>query len=119
MDGVSHTIEVTAATLREAVARGLAAIRGNEWVAGIAHGFNAVKVSVADGRVEHEVKLGEFYDLLVEEAKKILLGRRASFDRLARMLKCKLLCSNDELTMEMLPVGKMGAFVLNQSDLAL
>jgi hypothetical protein len=29
-------------------------------VAGIAHRFNAVKVSVADGRVEHEVKLGEF-----------------------------------------------------------
>src|SRR2546425_10595867 len=60
MDGVSHTVEVTAATLYEAVAQGLAAIRGNEWVAGIAHGFNAVKVSVADGRVEHEVKLGEF-----------------------------------------------------------
>ena len=59
------------------------------------------------------------YDLLVDEAKKILLGRRASFDRLARMLKWKLLCSNDELTMELLPVGKMGAFVLNQSDLAL
>jgi len=59
------------------------------------------------------------YDLLVDEAKKILLSRRASFDRLARMLKWKLLCSNDELTMELLPVGKMGAFVLNQSDLAL
>lgn len=30
MDGVSHTVEVTAATLYEAVAQGLAAIRGNE-----------------------------------------------------------------------------------------
>ena len=39
MDGVSHTVEVTAATLYEAVAQGLAAIRGNEWVAGIAHGY--------------------------------------------------------------------------------
>jgi hypothetical protein len=38
MDGVSHTVEVTAATLYEAVAQGLAAIRGNEWVAGIAQG---------------------------------------------------------------------------------
>jgi len=60
MDGVSHTVEVTAATLYEAVAQGLAAIRGNEWVAGIAKGFNVVKVSVGDVRVEHEVKLGDF-----------------------------------------------------------
>jgi hypothetical protein len=60
MDGVSHTVEVTAATLYEAVAQGLAAIRGSEWVAGIAQGLNVVKVSVADVRVEHEVKLMAF-----------------------------------------------------------
>ena len=60
MDGVSHTVEVTAATLYEAVAQGLAAIRGHEWVAGIAQGFNVVRVSVADVRVEHEVKLMDF-----------------------------------------------------------
>jgi hypothetical protein len=35
----------------------LAAIRGGEWVAGIAEGRNVVKVSVADVRVQHEVKL--------------------------------------------------------------
>src|SRR5690242_21803184 len=51
MDGISHAVEVTAATLYEAVAQGLAAIRGNEWVAGIAQGLNVVKVSVADARV--------------------------------------------------------------------
>jgi len=60
MDGISHTVEVTAATLYEAVAQGLAAIRSNEWVAGIAQGFNVVKVSVTDVRVEHQVKLGDF-----------------------------------------------------------
>jgi hypothetical protein len=60
MDGVSHTVEVTAATLYEAVAQGLAAIRGNEWVAGVAQGLNVVKVSVADVRVEHTVKLMDF-----------------------------------------------------------
>src|ERR1700730_17145496 len=60
MDGVTHTVDVTAATLYEAVAQGLAAIRGNEWVAGIAQGINAVRVSVADVRVEHEVKLMDF-----------------------------------------------------------
>jgi hypothetical protein len=60
MDGVSHTVEVTAATLYEAVAQGLAAIRSNEWVGGIAQGLNVVKVSVADVRVEHAVKLLDF-----------------------------------------------------------
>jgi hypothetical protein len=60
MDGVSHTVEVTAATLYEAVAQGLAAIRGNEWAAGIAQGLNVVRVSVADVRVEHEVRLMDF-----------------------------------------------------------
>src|SRR5258708_35734902 len=60
MDGVTHTVEVTAATLYEAVAQGLAALRGNEWVAGIAQGLNVVKVSVADVRVGHEVKLRDF-----------------------------------------------------------
>lgn len=60
MDGASHTVEVTAATLYEAVALGLAAIRGDEWVAGIAQGLNTVKVSVADVRVEHDVKLMDF-----------------------------------------------------------
>jgi hypothetical protein len=42
------------------VAQGLAAIRGNEWVAGIAQRLNVVKVSVADVRVEHEVQLTDF-----------------------------------------------------------
>lgn len=60
MDGVTHTVEVTAATLYEAVAQGLAAIRRNDWVAGIAQGANTVKVSVTDVCVEHEVKLMEF-----------------------------------------------------------
>jgi hypothetical protein len=40
--------------------RRLAAIRGHEWVAGIGDGLTVVKVSVADVRVEHEVKLMDF-----------------------------------------------------------
>src|SRR5437016_13920729 len=60
MDGVSHTVEVTATTLYEAVAQGLTAIRGNEWVAGIAHALNVVKISVANVRVEHEDKIIDF-----------------------------------------------------------
>jgi hypothetical protein len=60
LEGVSHTVDVTAATLYEAVAMGLAALRGNQWVAGVADGLNVVRVSVADVRVEHEIKLQDF-----------------------------------------------------------
>jgi len=60
MNGVSHTVEVTAATLYEAVALGMAAIRTDEWVAGIAQMLNRVKVRVMNVPVEHEVKLMDF-----------------------------------------------------------
>jgi hypothetical protein len=60
MNGVPHTVEVTASTLYEAVAQGLAAIQAQEWVGEIAQGLNVVKVSVASVRVEHEVKLMNF-----------------------------------------------------------
>ena len=58
LDGVAHTVEVTAETLYEAVAQGLAALRRSDWVAGFQQGI--VKVSVADVRVEHQVKLADF-----------------------------------------------------------
>ena len=35
LDGISHTAEVIASSLFEAVAQGLAALRKNEWVEGI------------------------------------------------------------------------------------
>ena len=38
MEGVSHTVEVTASTLYEAVAQGIAAMRGKEWVDGFPQG---------------------------------------------------------------------------------
>jgi hypothetical protein len=60
MNGVRHTVDVTAATLYEAVALGMAAIRTDEWVNGIAHGLNPVKVRVMNVPVEHEVKLMDF-----------------------------------------------------------
>jgi hypothetical protein len=60
LNGVSHTVEVTAASLYEAVALGMAAIRGDEWVTAIAQGLNPVKVRVMNVAVEHEVKLRDF-----------------------------------------------------------
>ena len=58
LEGVAHSVEVTAETLYEAVAQGLAALRRSDWVAGFQQGV--VKISVADVRVEHQVKLTDF-----------------------------------------------------------
>ena len=60
MEGVDHTVEVTAATLYEAVALGIAAIRRDEWVTDLAQGLNTVKVRVTNVAVEHEVKMKDF-----------------------------------------------------------
>jgi hypothetical protein len=60
MNGVSHTVDVTAETLYEAVALGMAAIRTDDWVNGIAQGLNPVKVRVTNVPVEHEVRLMDF-----------------------------------------------------------
>jgi hypothetical protein len=63
-DGISHTAEVTADTLYEAVAQGLATFRKNEWVEGIQEQFGVVKVSVAEVRVERQVKIADFTNWL-------------------------------------------------------
>ena len=64
MDGVKHTVVVTAETLYEAVALGLVALRGNDWVMGISQGLNTVQVSVVDIPIEHSVKIKDFNDWL-------------------------------------------------------
>ena len=70
MEGVSHAVEVTAATLYEAVAQGLAALRASDWAHGIAEGpNNVVRVSVSDVKVEHEVKFREFTAWLDREGR--------------------------------------------------
>lgn len=61
LDGVKHTVEVTAETLYEAVALGFVAIRGNDWVTGIAQGTNTVQVAVVDVPIEHYVKIQDFH----------------------------------------------------------
>jgi hypothetical protein len=53
-------VEVTAETLYEAVALGLVAVRGNDWVMGIAQGLNVIEVSVVDVPIKHSVKLQDF-----------------------------------------------------------
>jgi hypothetical protein len=60
MSGVEHSVAVTASTLYEAVALGLASIRGDDWVAGIAEGLNTVRVSALQVPVEHAVRIQDF-----------------------------------------------------------
>jgi hypothetical protein len=59
-DGVDHTVHVTASTLYEAVALGLASIRGEDWVGAIPEGLNTVRVTVTSIPVEHSVKIHDF-----------------------------------------------------------
>jgi len=60
VEGVEHTVEVTAASLHEAVALGLRAIRKSDWADEIPQGLNHVTVSVTGVRVEHTVQLKKF-----------------------------------------------------------
>jgi hypothetical protein len=64
LEGISHTAQVTATTLYEAVALGLAALRGYEWVAGIPEGLTTVRVSVTSVPVEHAVTVRDFRNWL-------------------------------------------------------
>ena len=66
MSGVEHTVTVTASTLYEAVALGLASVRGEDWVAGIAEGLNTVRVSAVQVPVEHSVRIQDFNSWLAK-----------------------------------------------------
>lgn len=59
IEGMSHSVDVTASTVYEAVAQALAALRRHDWVAGVPQG-TSVKVSVASVRVDHDVKMADF-----------------------------------------------------------
>jgi len=60
MEGVKHSVEVTASTLYEAVALGLVAIREQDWAGEIAEGLNTVDVSVTTVPVMHSVRMQDF-----------------------------------------------------------
>jgi hypothetical protein len=60
LEGIEHSVQVTAGSLYEAVALGLASFRTDEWVEGIPPGLNAVKVSASNVAVEYCVKVQDF-----------------------------------------------------------
>lgn len=63
---MSHTVEVTAESLYEAVALGLRAIRSRDWVEGLRDQFS-VDVSVSEIPVRHSVEVKEFNSWLGRE----------------------------------------------------
>jgi hypothetical protein len=69
LEGIEHTVSVTASTLYEAVALGIASLCGEEWVAGIAEGPNAVTVAVTNVAVEHHVTMRDFRSWLDRPAR--------------------------------------------------
>ena len=54
ISGIEHAFEVTAETLYEAVAMGLAALRDTEWTADFGHGQTTITVVVKSPEVEHK-----------------------------------------------------------------
>jgi len=57
---VSHSVEVTAETLYEAVAQALAALRGEPWVNEIGKGLTTVTVKARQPEVTHIVRIQDF-----------------------------------------------------------
>ncbi len=62
-EGVEHTVQVTAATLFEAVAMALRTFHNTEWVENAGRSAD-IHVTVQQPAVTHVVKSGEFYKWL-------------------------------------------------------
>ena len=67
LEKVSHTVEVTATTLYEAIALALVTLRESDWVARIPEGLAAVRVSVTQIPIEHIVKMRDFTNWVERE----------------------------------------------------
>jgi hypothetical protein len=78
MDVVDHTVTVTASTLYEAVALGLVSIRGEEWVAGIAEGLNAVRV-LCDQRPGRALSQDAGFQRVARPGGRIASGARRTY----------------------------------------
>lgn len=60
LDNITHTVEVSAETLYEAVALGLVAIKDSEWVATVGEGLHTITLHVMDVSIEHKVTFHDF-----------------------------------------------------------
>ena len=83
-----HSLDVTAASLYEAIAQALATLRGHEWVGDIGKGLTTVTVKVRHPEVTHVVKIQDFENWLnrgckspAETALKTRLRQMLGIDR--------------------------------------
>jgi hypothetical protein len=60
IEGVEHSVEVSADSLYEAVVRALAVLRDAEWAGDIGHGQTTVRVVVKQSEAEHKVRMRDF-----------------------------------------------------------
>jgi hypothetical protein len=67
-EGIEHTAEVTAASLYEAVALGLKAIRQCSWAENIGQNFT-IRVLARDTPVEHTVEFRDFHKWLERQGR--------------------------------------------------
>jgi hypothetical protein len=64
LNQVEHSLDVTAATLYEAVAQALAALHAQDWVGEIGKGLTTVIVRVRQPEVTHTVRIQDFKNWL-------------------------------------------------------
>jgi len=67
MDGVAHTVQVSASTLYEAIALGLRAIRKSSWTGEIPEGLSKVTVQILEEPIEHMVTMQAFKNWLARD----------------------------------------------------
>jgi hypothetical protein len=60
LQGVEHTIEVSAGSLYEAVAQALRIFRDNEWVDDLGRGQTPISIKVKQPEIEHTVRVQDF-----------------------------------------------------------
>lgn len=81
LQGIDHAVEVTAATLYEAVAQALSVLQKDTWVEEIGGGLTELRVRVRQPAVEHRVHMKDFWRWLDTQGKtpaEVILKRRLS-----------------------------------------
>src|SRR5215467_3807975 len=81
LQGIDHTVEVTAETLYEAVAQALSVLQKDAWVEEIGGGLTELRVRVRQPAVEHRVHMKDFWRWLDTHGKspaECVLKRRLS-----------------------------------------
>ena len=64
MEDVTHTVQVSAGTLYEAIALGLRAIKKDTWTGDIPEGLNRITVQIMEDPIEHSVDVQTFKNWL-------------------------------------------------------